>query len=477
MKKIMLLVILITTLFSCTELLEDLNLDGNMTLDSLGNITLDSLNSIQKPDTIIINDTVIVNDTVFVDLEDTVTDESVVDHPSMKLKSMGWASATTTGGKGGKIIKVTNLNRDGAGSLQEALNTSGPRIIVFEVGGIIDLEGSKLAIREPNVTILGQTAPSPGITLIKGPFEIFADNVIVQHLRIRVGDAGKTTTWEPDGICVNSAHNVIIDHCSVAWSIDESLSVTGPYFKGETVSDWRKNIAGTVTISNCIIGEPLHKSLHSKGSHGLGTLIGRNVRELAIIRNIYVNNANRNPLATGGTATAIVNNYVYNPRRWFFEYEFDSERWAGLTEVPGSLGIVGNNAKSGPETYNEGDGPLFFLHDGGNATLYWKDNRSVGTPFKSNRIFKEMSGKLTVVDAPLSDSWHSSIEVMSSQEAESFVLENAGARPWERDEVDIRIINGIKDGTLHYIDSQEEVGGYPKATPTYQPFDINKWNL
>jgi hypothetical protein len=103
--------------------------------------------------------------------------------------AMGWA-ATTPGGRGGRIIKVTTLNPDGPGSLLEALATKGPRIVVFEVGGVIDLAKRDVRITEPFLTIAGQTAPSPGITLIRGQsVAIDTHDVIMQHLRIRPGDA------------------------------------------------------------------------------------------------------------------------------------------------------------------------------------------------------------------------------------------------------------------------------------------------
>ena len=102
--------------------------------------------------------------------------------------ALGWASQTP-GGRGGQIIRVTNLNSEGPGSLRAAIEADGPRIVVFEVGGVIDLEKNTLRLRNPFITIAGQTAPSPGITLIRGGMDITAHDVIVQHLRIRPGSA------------------------------------------------------------------------------------------------------------------------------------------------------------------------------------------------------------------------------------------------------------------------------------------------
>ena len=136
------------------------------------------------------------------------------DSDEVTLKAVGFAE--DIGGKGGEFIRVTNLDSNGPGSLREALETKGPRIIVFEVGGVIDLNKNSLRISEPFVTVAGQTAPSPGITIIKGSVGIVTHDVLVQHIRIRPGDAGepKKSGWEVDGIATSGkdAYNIIIDH-------------------------------------------------------------------------------------------------------------------------------------------------------------------------------------------------------------------------------------------------------------------------
>ena len=137
---------------------------------------------------------------------------------------MGWAAATK-GGAGGQVIRVTNLDAKGPGSFRAALETKGPRIVVFEVGGVIDLGASTLKIEEPFLTIAGQTAPSPGITLIRGGIDIMAHDVIVQHIRVRPGAAGGTWRKGPDfdSISTVGAYNVVVDHCSLTWGTDENL--------------------------------------------------------------------------------------------------------------------------------------------------------------------------------------------------------------------------------------------------------------
>src|SRR6185437_8881076 len=132
--------------------------------------------------------------------------------------AQGWA-AHTRGGRGGKILRVTTLAAKGPGSFLEALETAGPRVIVFEVGGVIDLHGQEIDIREPFLTIAGQTAPHPGITLIRAGVNIRTHDVIIRHIRVRMGTAGmaKGTGWEPDAMGTVGAYNVIVDHCSLTW--------------------------------------------------------------------------------------------------------------------------------------------------------------------------------------------------------------------------------------------------------------------
>jgi pectate lyase len=159
--------------------------------------------------------------------------------------AVGWA-ATTPGGRGGRIVKVTTLANDGEGSLRAALAAAEPRIIVFEVGGVIDLERQTLKIMEPNVTIAGQTAPSPGITLIQGGIDVLTHDVVLQHIRVRPGEAGQPKAdhggnWGEDAFSSQGgASNVIVDHCTFTWATDENLSASGPRFTGESPDEWRR---------------------------------------------------------------------------------------------------------------------------------------------------------------------------------------------------------------------------------------------
>ena len=216
----------------------------------------------------------------------------------------GWAS-DTQGGKDGNIIRVTNLNAIGPGSFYEALLSSEPRIIVFEVGGVIDMGSVKINIKNPYLTIAGQTAPSPGITVINSQLVINTHDVIIQHIKLRPGAANQKVGWEPDAISTNGAYNIIIDHCSSTWAVDENCSASGPRFDGSTPDDWRDHTSHNLTISNNIIAEGLSNATHTKGEHSKGSLIHDNVTKVAVLKNLYASNMERNPLFKGGARGVI----------------------------------------------------------------------------------------------------------------------------------------------------------------------------
>lgn len=260
---------------------------------------------------------------------------------------------TTKGGLGGKIVKVTNLNESGEGSLDEALAKEGSRIVVFEVAGVINLHETVLRIENPNITIAGQTAPAPGITIIKGGISITTHQVIIQHIRVRPGEAGhkKKAGWEIDGIATSQgAYNVIIDHCSASWATDENISASGPRFEGENVEEWRKNTSHKVLISSCIIAEGLSNSTHSKGEHSKGSLIHDNTTEIAIVGNLYASNVRRNPFFKGGSQGVVVNNYIFNPEREAVHYNLSPREWNGHEHVAGKMTIEGNLIEFGKDT-------------------------------------------------------------------------------------------------------------------------------
>jgi pectate lyase len=392
--------------------------------------------------------------------------------------AMGWA-AHTPGGRGGKILRVTTLAAEGPGSLVEALKTPGPRIIVFEVGGVIDLGRREIKITEPYLTVAGQTAPSPGITVIKGGFQIGAHDVVVQHIRVRVGEAGapKKSGWESDGISTTGgAYDVIVDHCSVTWATDENGSMSGPRFKGQTPDEWRQNTSHRITYSNNILSEGLANATHYKIEHSKGSLIHDNVSDILIADNLYAHNYERNPLFKGGVHGVIVNNLIYDPGQRALHYNLMAEEWAGHPFQTGEMVAVGNVLRAGPSTPPK----LAFLEIGGYGDLeyYGRDNIAVdqiGEPLPMFGRYTTAPAKIIQVDKP--PLWPEGLTPMPATEVQEKVLHNVGARPWDRDYDDVRLIADVAEGRGRIIDSQDDIHGYPEQKETHRPFDPSKWDL
>ncbi len=202
---------------------------------------------------------------------------------------------------------MTNLDSDGPGSFRAALAQKGPRIVVFEVGGVIDLGRKTLKVEEPFVTIAGQTAPSPGVTVIRGGMDVLAHDVVMQHIRIRPGEAGaaKKSGWEEDSFSTQAgAYNVIVDHCTLTWATDENMSASGPRFTGNTPEEWRKGASHRITFSNNIAAEGLARSTHAKIEHSKGSLIHDNTTDHSDLWQSLCHNVERNPLFKGRRFTA-----------------------------------------------------------------------------------------------------------------------------------------------------------------------------
>lgn len=393
--------------------------------------------------------------------------------------ALGWASQTV-GGRGGQIIRVTNLNSDGPGSLRAAIEADGPRIVVFEVGGVIDLDRRTLRITNPYITIAGQTAPSPGITLIRGGMDVGGHDVIIQHIRIRPGSAGQEwmSGWDEDSIATQSAWNVIVDHCSLEWGTDENLSASGPRFTGNTPEEWRRGTSHNITFSNNIIAESLAYSTHSKGEHSKGSLIHDNVTGLLIVNNLYAHNYERSPLFKGGVHGVIVNNLIYNPGPRAIHYNLAPEEWLNHPYEVGKMTAIGNVLRAGPSTPTE---HLAFLMIGGAGDLeyYGRDNIAVDQVGDPIRMF----GRYTTAPARIIETrrppvWWEGLQPIRAEQVQVSVLSQAGARPWDRDQRDVLLVAEVAEGRGEIIDHEREVGGYPAITEaTRKPFNPDDWDL
>jgi len=392
--------------------------------------------------------------------------------------ALGWA-AHTPGGRGGRIIKVTNLNGEGPGSLREAVEAKGPRIVVFEVGGVIDLDRKTLKITEPFLTIAGQTAPSPGITLIRGGIDIGGHDAIIQHIRVRVGEAGaaKKSGWEEDAIStIGDAHDMIIDHCSFYWATDENMSASGGRFVGDTPESWRAHTSHRITYSNNIAAEGLAYATHFKIEHSKGSLIHDNATDILLVNNLYAHDYERNPLLKGGVRLAMVNNLIFDPGQRIVHYNLMAEEWGDHPWQVGQLTAVGNVARAGQSTVPH----IAFLEIGGYGDLqyYGKDNLAVdqiGNPLSMFGRYTTAPAK--IIQVPTPPLWPEGLKAMPSGAVQQYVLHNAGARPWDRDYDDVRLIADVAEGRGTIINSENDIHGYPVQKPTARPFNEADWNL
>ncbi len=395
------------------------------------------------------------------------------------------AGKWTTGGRGGRVIAVTNLRDSGAGSLRAAVEASGRRTVVFRVGGTIHLK-SLLRVRNPFLTLAGQTAPGEGVTVAGHEFRIEADEVIVRYLRFRAGDVSGR---DVDSVSVMRGKNIILDHLSASWGVDETLSVTPD--------------AREVTVQWCLITESLHDSVHSSGEpHGKGSLLrGRNGARMSFHHNLYAHHADRAPMVQGldpvakdplGPRLDFRNNVIY-------DWGSVAESWeaAGANrnrEAAARCNFVNNAYLTGPGTA-PGWLPIpqfpFFAYRywafeelSTHARAHWAGNTFDGQPWKNS------SGQLDptwMVSVPASVASvyflpqpvpfaNAELPNVSADDAVLAVLAKAGASR-VRDAVDLRVLNQVLTRTGDLIDSQNEVGGWPALANGTPPPDRDRDGL
>jgi hypothetical protein len=339
------------------------------------------------------------------------------------------------------VLKVTTLDADGPGSLRQALDTPGPRLVVFEVGGVIDLHGTSLVVRHPFITIAGQTAPDPGITLIRGGLVVETHDAVVQHIAVRPGDGARGA---PDALgahrgSAGPVYNVLFDHCSATWGIDENLSAGGP---ADAEPDATSR---AVTFRRCLIAEGLSHANHPKGEHSKGTLIHDGIRDVTITGCLFAHNRERNPRLKGGTRTIVAANVMYN---WGSACIGVGARGNKRMLEPAEAVVVGNVAIAGPDTR----GKVFVKSVDPGGRVYLKAN-----------VTSLPLADAGVVQLAAPPPW---ARVPDAHPGLESVLRDVGARPARRDPIDARIVQSVIRGDGRIIDSQEEVGGYPVRPAT-----------
>ena len=340
-------------------------------------------------------------------------------------KAQGFAKYAK-GGRKGEVLFVTNLNNDGNGSLRKALEYTKPRTIIFNVGGVIELNNN-ISINHPFVTIAGQTSPGNGIILKGAGLYINTNDVIIQHIRIRPGDGSTGQNYDDrDGIDIGKdAQDVILDHISVQWAIDENISF------------WDEPI--NITVQNSIIGEALHNSKHSKGAHSMGILIGDNSKNISILNNLFISNNDRNPRLKGGAEASFVNNIVYN---WGMIAAGGS---IDYTNSPILANITNNIFKKGPNSSNG----FFDIDniDGSNSKIYLDGN--FGDPqelvdYNANSATYKNTYSFLVSQTVIPNL---NTQISSGSNFDVSLLNHIGASKPKRDLVDARLITEYQTET------------------------------
>lgn len=399
--------------------------------------------------------------------------------------AVGYGSETygglPTGTEATSVIKVTNLNADGPGSLKAALAARGRRLVVFEVGGVIDLGGpdgvGRLKIDDPHVTIAGQTAPGPGITLIKGDLLVNTHDVVVRHLRVRPGDAGqpKNSGWEPDGLSTGrNAYNVVLDHISATWAVDENIT-TGAHSNSDSDDDGQPDLDGTshhITISNSLIAEGLSNATHAKGEHSKGTLLMDGNQKISHIGNLLISNVDRNPFVSAAESV-FVNNFVTNfgSGRVFYARNggHPSSKYVQQSEIT----AVGNYVQAGPDSRSDN----VYIQARDTAHNEPAGEKAVAAHLDDNILLERDGSRIASITGSHKRSadrldWPEGLDPLPAWKVRKWVLANAGATPWRRDTIDQRIIQQAENNTGSFIDNQNEVGGYPDDEPVTRPLTV-----
>lgn len=355
--------------------------------------------------------------------------------------------AFTPGGRGGDVYVVTSLENDGPGTLREACEAGGARIIVFNVAGVIKLS-EPISLRAPYVTIAGQTAPGDGVCLSGASFLIDTHDVVIRHMRFRRGqvDVG----FRDDALGGNAVGNIIIDHCSASWGLDEVMSIYRHVYKRDKNDNGLKLPTVNITIQNSMFAEGLDTY-----NHAFGATIGGHNSMFA--RNLFASNISRNSSVGMNGGFNFVNNVVYN---WW-------NRSVDGGDNTSQYNIINNYYKPGPITpKDQSIAHRIIKPEAGRdkrftnvyGTAFVDGNIVEGNPIVTKENWK---GGVQIKNAPNADGYEDKIRVnqphpmpfvtlMSSKEAYRYVLKNVGAIFPVRDAVDERIIKTVKTGKAIY---------------------------
>ncbi len=373
----------------------------------------------------------------------------------------GWGK-NSQGGRGGIILKVTNLDDSGPGSFREAVMNPAPRIIIFEISGTIDLK-SPLEIKAPYMTIAGQTAPGDGICLKRFPLKIKnTHDIIIRGIRIRPGIESGLIGSEIDVIDLDSSQNIIVDHCAFSWSTDEG------------VNTWHG--AKFITVQWCVMSEPLDHSVHEKGPHGYCASIGG--YKASFHHNLLANGAGRNPSIAG-------NNQSPTVMLDFRNCVISNWGHRSCDGKPLSINLVNNYYKPGPATNEDVKRRIARIDNAekmGFSCLWYVDGNFVegfpeisannwngGVDFEQGTSPEKNRSKESFEAAP--------VITQPATEAYELVLKYAGCY-LNRDAQEKRIIEQVRTGKYTatkngLIDRVDQAGGWPGLKTGKLPKDTD----
>lgn len=362
----------------------------------------------------------------------------------------------TPGGRGGKVMVVTSLADRGPGSLREACETGGARIVVFAVSGVIRLE-APINIRAPYLTIAGQTAPGDGICVTGASFLIDTHDVIIRHMRFRRGQTD--VAFRDDALGGQAVGNIMIDHVSASWGLDENMSIYRHVYNRQADGKGLKLPTVNISIQNSIFSECLDMY-----NHAFGATIGGHNSTFA--RNVFACNISRNCSVGMNGSFNFINNTVFN---WW-------NRTVDGGDNTSYMNVINNNYKPGPITPEgkpiawrivkvengrspEGRGQFGRAYVSGNKTWgnaevtadNWKGGVQAGDQFVTEE--NEQLWTMVHMEKPFE---MAPVTIMPTDEAYEFVMGNAGATFPKRDAVDTRVMKQVKTGKIFYAKNAKE---------------------
>ena len=367
-----------------------------------------------------------------------VTLTSAASPPPLAFLGAEGAGRFSAGGRGGRIIAVTNLNDDGLGSLRAGVEAKGARIIRFAVAGTIGLK-SDLIIRNPRITINGWGAPKQGVAIADHGLVVNADDVIIRYMRSRLGNVSGA---QSDAISVASGRRIILDHVSASWSVDETLSASARYTDTQGIYD--------LTVQWSIISESLRNSGHVKGEHGYGSLIrGGRGAKFSFHHNLWAHHVQRMPRP--GNYTPIIDDpvgpLIEFKSNIFYNWGGSAAGYNADTHSAATYAFIDNCYIAGPNSKDIS----IFREENPHAKSWFAGNSLNGIiPADQRTLVKGLWNPLRI--AP-------NIAPVQTQGCMK-VLAKAGAS-FARDTVDARIVADVKTRSGRIINSQSEVGGWP----------------